>query len=280
MNMTTTSCIPARKARIALLASPATRLPGGSARRFVDNNQGLLRSVHLLATGGVHMDLIAGRSDLEGTCFPDSKHDGLYFIAREIVKKRCDGVLMFPDAARSGSLFDDQNKMLLNRALCDGVETMINERTVNLWATGQTGVVDISRETIALIAHSPTSARDPKAEIVGFAREHAPELALFAGILCTGTTGKTIAEAVPTLADKIVAYRSGMEGGDVEIACDVIENKCQHVVFLINDKWAQPHRADVLAFVKACRDNDVHTLFTLNGALRWAQQLREQLAAE
>lgn len=268
---------PVQKPRFALLASPCTRQLEGDARRFVEQHRKILsRSVHILTTGGVAHDLFADKSDLEVTSYPSHTQGGLIIIAADIVENRCDGLITFADPNREQSLLSPPNKMAFNQCLWHDRELIPNAHTANLWVTGQTGVVNQGEETLALIAHSRTENRRPKEDIIEFADEFAAEFSRFQRVICTGTTARELSEAVPQLSDKIFAFESGMKGGDVQIAREIVAGRCQHVVFFINPEWAQPHRDDVLTFIDISRHFGVNIMFTPKSAWRWAGQLRAE----
>lgn len=102
---------------------------------------------------------------------------------------------------------------------------------------------------IALIAHD-----QKKAEMVRFALKHQIELAKFS-IVATGTTGRRIKDAIPTLDVRPVL--SGPYGGDQQIGALVATGDIAAVIFLRDPLTAQPHEPDITALLRVC---DVHNI--------------------
>lgn len=105
--------------------------------------------------------------------------------------------------------------------------------------------------SIALIAHD-----EMKNRMVDFATDYEPELARFSRILCTGTTGRLVAEAAPSLKSRISLYRSGPKGGDIEIATEILFGCCHVVVFFIDPLNPHPHIEDIRVVFGACMIQD------------------------
>jgi len=277
--MIETSC-PIRKPTIAFLASPALRKPGGTAYEFIARHREKLQGYRIITTGGVGRDLFEQGPGLGLTVhtYLPSDQGGLVQITRDIVKKECQVVVNLADTNKPQSMFSwESNNAIFNQALNFNIEMIVNPHSADLWISGQTGVAEQQKETVALIAHSEANDRKPKDEITALAAEFGPEFARFQRIVCTGSTGKYLATQVPAIRDKIVAYESGMSGGDDEISAEMVEDRCQHVIFLINPKWAQPHQQAVFVFNDIARKKDINIMFTDHSARRWAGALRQQL---
>jgi methylglyoxal synthase len=277
--MIETSC-SIRKPTIAFLASAALRKPGGTAYEFIARHREKLQGYRIITTGGVGRDLFEQGPGLGLTVhtYLPSDQGGLVQISRDIVRKQCEVVVNLADTSKPQSMFSwVSNNDIFNAALNLNVEMLINQNSADLWISGQTGVVDPQTETLALIAHSEANDRKPKDEITALAAKFGPEFARFQRIICTGSTGKFLAAEVPAIRDKIVAYESGMSGGDDEISAEMVEDHCQHVIFLINPKWAQPHQQAVFVFNDIARKKDINIMFTNQSAWRWAGALRQQL---
>jgi methylglyoxal synthase len=268
----------AQKPRIAFLASPAMRASGMPARQFVDRFGVQLADYRIVTTGGVYQDLFADRTDLEVEQYKPHDKGGLVKIARDIVEGRCISVLNFPDQNKQqGFISYSLHHMLINQAIYHNIDINENPQSSMVWVSGNAGADRPEEQTLALIAHSPTEKRQPKNDLVQLATTFAAEFSRFQRIICTGTTGKTLADAIPALRSKLFSYESGNLGGDVQIADEINEGRCQHVIFLVNPAWAQPHRDDVVVFINLSHYAPVNLMLTTQSAYRWAGALRQQL---
>lgn len=102
--------------------------------------------------------------------------------------------------------------------------------------------------TVALIAHD-----GKKPAMIEFVREHAERLGRFE-LVCTGTTGKLIAEQVGLDVERVP---SGPVGGDVEIAARVIRGAIAAVVFFVDPLDKHPHDPDIQTLLRSCNVRDV-----------------------
>jgi len=76
-------------------------------------------------------------------------------------------------------------------------------------------------------------------------------------IICTGTTGKLVEEALirkigkdQPLKNKITKLKSGPLGGDQQLGAMIVEGKIDFVVFLWDPMQPQPHDVDVKALLR------------------------------
>ena len=111
-------------------------------------------------------------------------------------------------------------------------------------------IEEIEPVVIALIAHD--HMKDKMAEFVYDFRHELRDSAHFSRILCTGTTGKVVLDASPSLEDKIYRYDSGPKGGDVEIATEILYGRCHVVVFFVDPMNPHPHTDDIRVVYAAC----------------------------
>jgi methylglyoxal synthase len=124
-----------------------------------------------------------------------------------------------------------------------GKETPKNLPPVNL--NGTAGGV-------ALIAHD-----GQKVALTQFVMEHSEDLQQFSRILATGHSGEIVQRCLLTRhwnvthLSKIHRYKPGPNGGDVEIAAEVIRGACDHVLFFQDPGFSQPHQADIRLFEQA-----------------------------
>jgi methylglyoxal synthase len=107
---------------------------------------------------------------------------------------------------------------------------------------------------VALIAHDSR-----KAAMVAFVREHFGFFDRFGARIATGTTGGLL----NALADErggtqgnapwLQRFRSGPLGGDAEIALEVLEGRCQRIVFFEDPHVARQHEADIQLLERSAR---------------------------
>lgn len=105
-------------------------------------------------------------------------------------------------------------------------------------------------KTIGLVAHD---AR--KKDLLDWVHYNARKLCLHK-LICTGTTGKLIAEMLqkdfPDLPAAITRLKSGPLGGDQQMGALIVEQKIDILIFLTDPMTTQPHDVDVKALVRLC----------------------------
>ena len=112
---------------------------------------------------------------------------------------------------------------------------------------------DFSAQTLALIAH------DAKKEAIAeFVREHFAFFDRFGGRIATGTTGgllNALAESIgaQTQGPWTRRCRSGPLGGDAELALEILDGRCQRVVFFEDPHVARQHEADIQLLERSAR---------------------------
>lgn len=122
---------------------------------------------------------------------------------------------------------------------------------------------------LALISHD-----EMKGRMVDFVIDHEQELRKFGRILATGTTGKLVGEAAPSLAGNIHPYHSGPKGGDVEIATEILFDGCHVVIFFVDPLHAHPHTEDIRVVFGACMIHDrVRMLSNETQARHWMDRM-------
>jgi methylglyoxal synthase len=112
---------------------------------------------------------------------------------------------------------------------------------------------DFATQTIALIAHD---AR--KDALLDFVRRHYAFFDAFGARIATGTTGSLLdgmAEEMPGARPGpwLRRFRSGPLGGDAEIALEVLEKRCQRIVFFEDPHVARQHEADIQLLERSAR---------------------------
>jgi methylglyoxal synthase len=105
-------------------------------------------------------------------------------------------------------------------------------------------------KNIGLVAHD---AR--KHDMLDWVRFNAVSLAPHR-IICTGTTGKLIAEMFerefPKLNLSLTCLKSGPLGGDQQMGALITEGNLDILIFLTDPMTTQPHDVDVKALVRLC----------------------------
>jgi len=144
---------------------------------------------------------------------------------------------------------------------------------------------DYSSLSIALISHDAMKPR-----MVDFATQYERELLQFRRILTTGTTGTEIQKRCHELRDsgKIRLCQSGPFGGDLEIAGEVLFDRCQVVVFFVDPRNPHPHAEDIRVVFSVCMgeppNNQILMLSNELQAKEWFDTIRfrscEQRAAD
>lgn len=129
------------------------------------------------------------------------------------------------------------------------------------------------QETIALIAHD-----EMKGRMVDFAVQYEDELCKFSRILATGATGQEVMNACRRLREekRVRKCLSGPKGGDIEIATEILFNRCHIVVFFIDPLHPHPHIDDIRVVFSACmaeiENNDVRMLTNEVQAREWIEE--------
>jgi methylglyoxal synthase len=132
---------------------------------------------------------------------------------------------------------------------------------------------DFERQTIALIAHDAMKNR-----MVDFAILYESELLKFGRILSTGTTGQEVENACRRLREnnKVRRCLSGPKGGDIEIATEILFDRCNYVVFFIDPLHPHAHTDDIRVVFSACmaeiENNDVRMLTNEVQAREWIEE--------
>jgi methylglyoxal synthase len=103
--------------------------------------------------------------------------------------------------------------------------------------------------TLALVAHDRM-----KPEIAQWAQQNEALLAPHA-LFCTGTTGKVIQQACPSLS--ITRLASGPLGGDQQIGALLVEKRIDAIVFFIDPLSPMPHDVDIKALLRLAVVYDV-----------------------
>jgi len=121
-----------------------------------------------------------------------------------------------------------------------------------------------------------------KKRIVDYAIQYEDELCNFSRILATGYTGQEVKNACRNIRENelLRSYLSGPKGGDIEIATEILFNRCHTVVFFVDPLNPHPHIDDIRVVFIACmaeiEKNDVRMLTNEVHAREWIEGLRRR----
>ena len=102
------------------------------------------------------------------------------------------------------------------------------------------------RAVVALVAHD-----EKKDDLLRLVKQYRSSLARL-HLLATSHTGTLLSEEVGLPVER---FRSGPEGGDMQIGARIVQGDVDAVVFLRDPLTAHPHEPDIQALLKVC---DVH----------------------
>ncbi len=120
------------------------------------------------------------------------------------------------------------------------------------------------KKTIALVAHD-----NIKPELVDWVEWNRDEL-LKHSLICTGTTGKMVAEVLmrhgSDEAPDITMLKSGPLGGDQQLGSKIAEGCIDALIFFWDPMQAQPHDVDVKALLRLATLYNVPTAVNRSSA--------------
>lgn len=125
-----------------------------------------------------------------------------------------------------------------------------------------------NQKAIALIAHDKK-----KTDLAFFARDHAKVLSKFP-LVATSTTGSVLQDKARL---KVERFRSGPDGGDLQIGAKIAQDEILAVIFFRDPLTAQPHEPDVSALMRICDVHSVPLATNLGTAQAIIDWLEEQL---
>jgi methylglyoxal synthase len=244
--------------------------------RFIRDNASILRKRYtLIAPEGTYKTIIKTGYFEEGKhiiSLPPGAHGGILEVAYRVVTGQC-GVVIFlydPEEIRSES---PETRALTRVCIHKQVALLTTVATADYWLKYQSQDYEPPREldwlrgregeagsyhelgpehsTIALIAHDVKKKGMQK-----FVERYVDFLNKFKRIIATGTTGALIKGwfyEFPDLADRVVLADSGPEGGDVQIAHEILSQRCHVVIFLHDPLTAHPHDSDISLLRRTCQ---------------------------
>lgn len=143
---------------------------------------------------------------------------------------------------------------------------------------------DRSHETLAIVSHD-----GKKMEMLTFCLEHIWEILGYRRVLATGTSGQRLIDlyaaalksSLPGLSaskkrqigwrndlevddylrQRILTFKSGPDGGDIQISSKIIDGTCHRVIFFQDPTTAHPHQFDIRLMEKAAQDRETGALF-------------------
>lgn len=289
--------------QVAIVAPESTRNnPEGAFMRFLrDNADNLRRKFHLIAAEG-SCEAITNTGYFEKgkhiTSLKPGSHGGILEIAYRVVTEQCKVVIFLydPSEVRSES---PETRALTRVCIYKQIVLLTTVATADYWLKYQSdswlkehgfhkldwlhahkgGEGDFNpflpeKSTIALIAHN-----DKKDEMKKFVKNNLKFLKRFERILATGTTGTLIRGwfyEFPDLVEKVVPKASGPKGGDVQIAHDIMEKRCQTVIFLHDPLTAHPHDPDINLLRRTCQLPNVSCILLsdLRSANDWVKSFK------
>jgi methylglyoxal synthase len=226
--------------------------------------------------------------DLHG--LKEGPKGGVVAIAGMIVEGACKIVIFFTDSddqrfnsTENGALFRVGNvhgaKILLNKADADSwvqneFEDDRKKFALGLPRSRSQAEEEDPQKIVALIAHD-----NKKEDMYKFAMLHKEALQRgFKKIIATGHTGIGVMKA--TGGDlKVEALRSGPEGGDVEIANEVLRSSCGNVIFFMDPLTSHPHFEDIRLLLNICSLEGINVTLRTNyaSAESWIKSIERQL---
>lgn len=118
---------------------------------------------------------------------------------------------------------------------------------------------------LALVAHD-----NMKSELARFAVEYKDAIFHdYNGVIATETTGNLLKRFFESLgredlAKRVHCYHSGPKGGDLQIACAVVEGWCKKIIFFQDPSVSHPHEWDIRLFEQAVAEEDLRVEMATN----------------
>jgi methylglyoxal synthase len=177
-----------------------------------------------------------------------------------------------------------EDRALFRSALRNEVIYLTTVQSAALWAARESEYAadrppapSPHDEVLALIAHN-----EKKIDLCRWVVEHRDRLREFQSIITTGTTGSLVkrflrAAGVPEQKINLILQReSGPQGGDIEIAGEVMRGECQNIVFFVDPMTSHPHEGDIPALLRICSMPQVDVNIRLNeaSATSWISSLQ------
>ena len=263
-----------RRLRIGLAASGLHRTaPDGALFRLLLPLERAVRDelqLEILALGQTHDALVASGvlADYPGLKrLPTRRDGGLIHLVAAVVSgdpaRRLDAMLYLLDPDDPTSVFPEGQALKRECVIHETVfvSTAAHAREWFELARVERGCppnrmldaqFDFAAQTIALVAHDAL-----KTEMVEFVRQRIGFFDRFRRRIATGTTGSLLNDLAAELGVPhqpwVDRYHSGPLGGDAEIALEVLENRCQRILFFEDPHVARQHEADIQLLERSAR---------------------------
>jgi methylglyoxal synthase len=257
--------------RIGLAASRLHRTPGAPLWQWLSAcGDALAHDLHaeLCVVGQTHDDVVAGggfSTGLRVRRLPARRDGGVIRLVAGVVDasgdEALDAIVYLLDPEDPTSQFPEalalKRECVIHRkpfvaTLRHAVEWVEMERAVRglphdsrIDAIGR-----LEQQTIALVAHDAF-----KKDLVAFVDEHFALFDRCARRIATGTTGGLLNELALRhgRSDWVHRYRSGPDGGDAQIARDILDGRCDRVIFFEDPHVAREHEADIQLLERSAR---------------------------
>ena len=257
--------------RIGLAASRLHRAPGAALWQWFSACGAALADeldVELCVVGQTHDDLLAGGAfpaTLRVRPLPPRREGGVIRLVAGVVEDSgpdaLDAVVYLLDPEDPTSLFPEA-LALKRECVIHGKPFVATLRHAIEWVEVERAARGLARDaridaigaleqqTVALVAHDAL-----KAALVEFVDAHFGLCDRFARRIATGTTGRLLNELAARRgkADWVHRYRSGPDGGDAQIARDILDGRCDRVIFFEDPHVAREHEADIQLLERSAR---------------------------
>jgi methylglyoxal synthase len=258
--------------RIGLAASHLHRAPGAPLQRWLTwCGETLARELdaELCVVGQTHDDIVDGGgfpAGLRVRRLPARREGGVIRLVAGVVDATgtdaLDAIVYLLDPEDPTSQFPEalalKRECVIHRkpfvaTLRHAVEWVAIERAAR--GLPRDPLIDaigrLEEQTIALVAHDAL-----KQELVAFVDEHFALIDRCARRIATGTTGRLLNELAARHGrppDWVHRYRSGPDGGDAQIARDILDGRCDRVIFFEDPHVAREHEADIQLLERSAR---------------------------
>ena len=288
-----------------------TEILGGDMNRidrFLRSNIDVVSKYFMFVTAGTHKDVIRDSSqsdnkwsakwnELNGFALRGGKAGGLVEMAsrieRSFVERRfginsdsTEGAIKVMILLSSPEDLEEaypEVRALIRCAIRNNIILLTTHHALDHWAMyeadGQAHC-DSKEQTIGLIAHD-----GKKIDMCRWVVTHRHKLRTFDRIITTGTTGALVGgflEACGIPSDKIDRMYSGPQGGDVQIAEEIINGNVEHVVFFVDPMTSHPHEADIQTLYRICSlpELKINLRITEAGATSWISSYSKQQSVQ
>jgi len=255
--------------RIGLAASRLHRAPGAALWQWFASCGAALADdlgVELCVVGQTYDDMFAAGDfppRLRVRRLPPRREGGLIRLVAGVVDESgpeaLDAVVYLLDPEDPTSQFPEalalKRECVIHRkpfvaTLRHAIEWVEIERAARGLAPRSAALAALEQQTIALVAHDAL-----KVSLVQFVDAHFALFDRFARRIATGTTGGLLNELAARHGKSgwVHRYRSGPDGGDAQIVRDILDGRCDRVIFFEDPHVAREHEADIQLLERSAR---------------------------